>query len=107
LVAEIKSASVAKIVTIPLRNMFAVFFVTIGAPMDISLIPIFMIAATVLILASLASKFLIVAGLLVRTNIDITTALKTGFGMASAKGELSLVVVKRAQDVGAITNSIL
>jgi Kef-type K+ transport system membrane component KefB len=75
--------------------------------MDISLIPIFMIAATVLILASLASKFLIVAGLLVRTNIDITTALKTGFGMASAKGELSLVVVKRAQDVGAITNSIL
>jgi hypothetical protein len=46
--------------------------------MNISLIPIFMIPATVLILASLASKFLIVAGLLVRTNIYITTALKTG-----------------------------
>ena len=40
-------------------------------------------------------------------KIDNTTALRTGLGMASAKGELSLVVVKGGQDVGAITNSIL
>ncbi|HEX6282234.1 MAG TPA: cation:proton antiporter [Nitrososphaera sp.] len=108
LVAESKSASVAKIVTVPLRDMFAaVFFISIGALMDISLIPIFIIPATILILASFASKFLIVTGILVNTKIDNTTALRTGFGMASAKGELSLVVVKGGQDVGAITNSIL
>ncbi len=108
LVAESKSASVAKIVTIPLRDMFAaVFFISIGALMDISLIPIFIIPAAILILASFASKFLIVTGILVNTKIDNTTALRTGFGMASAKGELSLVVVKGGQDVGAITNSIL
>lgn len=108
LVAESKSASVAKIVTVPLRDMFAaVFFISIGALMDISLIPIFIIPATILILASFASKFLIVTGILVNTKIDNTTALRTGFGMASARGELSLVVVKRGQDVGAITNSIL
>lgn len=108
LVAESKSASVAKIVTIPLRDMFgAIFFISIGALMDISLIPIFIIPATILILASFASKFLIVTGILVNTKIDNTTALRTGFGMASAKGELSLVVVKGGQDVGAITNSIL
>jgi monovalent cation:H+ antiporter-2, CPA2 family len=108
LVAESKSASVAKIVTIPLRDMFgAIFFISIGALMDISLIPIFIVPAAILILASFASKFLIVTGILVNTKIDNTTALRTGFGMASAKGELSLVVVKGGQDVGAITNSIL
>jgi CPA2 family monovalent cation:H+ antiporter-2 len=108
LVAESKSASVAKIVTVPIRDMFAaVFFISIGALMDISLIPIFIIPATILILASFASKFLIVTGILVNAKIDNTTALRTGLGMASAKGELSLVVVKGGQDVGAITNAIL
>jgi monovalent cation:H+ antiporter-2, CPA2 family len=108
LVAESKSASVAKIVTVPLRDMFAaVFFISIGALMDISLVPIFIIPAAILILASFASKFLIVTGLLVKAKIDNTTALRTGLGMASAKGELSLVVVKGGQDVGAITNAIL
>ena len=108
LVAESKSATAAKIVTIPLRDMFgAIFFISIGALMDISLIPTFIIPAAILILASFASKFLIVTGILVNTKIDNTTALRTGFGMASAKGELSLVVVKGGQDVGAVTNSIL
>ena len=108
LVAESKSASVAKIVTIPLRDMFgAIFFISIGALMDISLIPVFIVPAAILILSSFASKFLIVTGILVNTKIDNNTALRTGLGMASAKGELSLVVVKGGQDVGAITNSIL
>lgn len=108
LVAESKSASVAKIMTVPIRDMFAaVFFISIGALMDISLIPIFIVPAAILILASFASKFLIVTSILVNTKIDNNSALRTGLGMASAKGELSLVVVKGGQDVGAITNSIL
>jgi monovalent cation:H+ antiporter-2, CPA2 family len=108
LVAESKSASVSKIVTVPLRDMFgAIFFISIGALMDISLIPVFIIPAVILILASFASKFLIVTGILSKAKIDNSTAIRTGLGMASAKGELSLVVVKGGQDVGAITNSIL
>ena len=108
LVAESKSASAAKIVTIPLRDMFgAIFFISIGALMDISLIPLFIVPAAILILASFASKFLIVTSILSKAKIDNTTALRTGLGMASAKGELSLVVVKGGQDVGAITNAIL
>jgi monovalent cation:H+ antiporter-2, CPA2 family len=108
LVAESKSASVVKIMTVPLRDMFgAIFFISIGALMDISLIPIYIIPAAILILTSFASKFLIVTGILVKAKIDNNTALRTGLGMASAKGELSLVVVKGGQDVGAITNSIL
>jgi monovalent cation:H+ antiporter-2, CPA2 family len=108
LVAESKSASVTKIMTVPLRDMFgAIFFISIGALMDISLIPVFIIPAAILILVSFATKFLIVTSILSRAKIDNTTALRTGLGMASAKGELSLVVVKGGQDVGAITNSIL
>lgn len=108
LVAESRSAAIARIVTIPLRDMFAaVFFISIGALMDISLIPIFIIPALILILTSFASKFLIVTGLLIKSKVDSTTSVRTGLGMASAKGELSLVVVKGGQDVGAITNSLL
>ena len=108
LVAESRSAAIARIVTIPLRDMFAaVFFISIGALMDISLIPTFIIPALILILASFSSKFLIVTGLLMKSKVDSTTSVRTGLGMASAKGELSLVVVKGGQDVGAITSSLL
>jgi CPA2 family monovalent cation:H+ antiporter-2 len=108
LVAESKSAAVARIITIPLRDMFAaLFFISIGALMDVSLIPGFIVPAMILILTSFASKFLIVMGILVRANYDNTTALRAGLGMSAAKGELSLVVAKGGQDVGAISSSIL
>ena len=108
LVAESKSAAIAKIVTIPLRDMFAaIFFISIGALMDISLIPRYIVPAMILILASFASKFLIVTGILAKASVDSTTSIRTGLGMAAAKGELSLVVVKGGQDVGAITSALL
>jgi monovalent cation:H+ antiporter-2, CPA2 family len=108
LVAESKTAPVARIITMPLRDMFAaVFFISIGALMDISLIPLTIVPAAILILASFASKFLIVTGTLAKAGFDSTTAVKTGLGMSAAKGELSLVVVKGGQDVGAITSAIL
>ncbi|MCI0558243.1 MAG: cation:proton antiporter [Nitrososphaera sp.] len=108
LVAESKSAAVARIITIPLRDMFAaLFFISIGALMDITLIPLFIVPAIILILSSFASKLLIVTGILVKSGYDNTTALRTGFGISATKGELSLVVAKGGQDVGAISSSIL
>jgi CPA2 family monovalent cation:H+ antiporter-2 len=108
LVAESKSAAVARIITIPLRDMFAaLFFISIGALMDVSLIPLFIVPAVILILSSFASKFLIVLGILVRARFDSTTALRAGLGISATKGELSLVVAKGGQDVGAITAPIL
>jgi monovalent cation:H+ antiporter-2, CPA2 family len=108
LVAESKSANAARVITTPIRDVFAaVFFISIGALMDVSLIPIFIIPAMLLILTSFASKFLIVAFLLNRAKYDNTTSLRTALGMASAKGELSLVVAKGGQDVGAITSAVL
>jgi CPA2 family monovalent cation:H+ antiporter-2 len=108
LVAESKSAAVARIITIPLRDMFAaLFFISIGALMDVTRIPVFIIPAIILILTSFASKFLIVTGILVKAGYDSTTSVRTGLGMAATKGELSLVIGKGGQDVGAISTSVL
>jgi CPA2 family monovalent cation:H+ antiporter-2 len=108
LVAESKSANIARVITIPLRDMFAaIFFISIGALIDLSHIPSLIIPAMVLVLTSFASKFLIISAILVRAKgYDGITALRTGLGMASARGELSLVVAKAGQDVGAITSSV-
>lgn len=108
LVAESNSAAIARIITTPLRDMFAaIFFISIGALMDISLIPLFIVPAAILILTSFGSKFLIVTGILLKANFDSVTSVRTGLGVSAAKGELSLVVIKGGQDVGAITSSLL
>ena len=109
LVAESKSAAVVRVLTIPLRDVFsAIFFVSIGALMNVSLIPSFIIPAIILILTSFASKFLIITGILVvKSKIDGTTALRTGLGLAASKGEMSLIIAKGGQDVGAISSSVL
>lgn len=108
LVAESNSAAVARILTLPLRDMFAaIFFISIGALMDISLVPIFIVPAAILILTSFASKFLIVTAILNRMKFDNLTSLRAAFGMAPARGELSLVVIKGGQDVSALSTSIL
>ena len=108
LVAESKSAAVARIITIPLRDMFAaLFFISIGALMNVAILPVFIIPAIILILTSFASKLLIVTGMLVKGGFDNTTSLRAGLGISATKGEMSLVVAKGGQDVGAISSSIL
>ena len=108
LIAESKSANAARVLTTPIRDVFAaIFFISIGALMNVSLIPVYIVPTILLILASFATKFLIVAAILSRLKYDSATSLRTALGMASAKGELSLVVAKGGQDVGAITSAVL
>jgi CPA2 family monovalent cation:H+ antiporter-2 len=107
LVAESKSSPAARVITMPLRDMFAaIFFISIGALMDISLVPFFILPALVLMLASFASKLLIVSSILAISKYNPDTALRTGLGMASAKGELSLVVAKTGQEVAGANSAI-
>jgi CPA2 family monovalent cation:H+ antiporter-2 len=108
LVAESASAPIARVVTVPLRDVFAaIFFVSVGALMDISKIPIYIIPAIILILTSFATKFLITAFMLSKIGHNGTTAIRTGLGISAARGELSLVVGKAGQDLGAISSFIL
>ena len=107
LVAESKSSPIARVITVPLRDIFAaIFFISVGALMDIGLVPFFILPAIVLMLTSFASKFLIVSVILTRARYDTVTALRTGLGMASAKGELSLVVAKAGQEVAGANSAI-
>ena len=108
LVAESKSANVARVITTPLRDMFAaIFFISIGALINLSQVPLLIVPAMLLILTSFASKFLIITAILTKAKgyVDIT-AIRTGLGMASARGELSLIIAKAGQDVGAITSTV-
>jgi CPA2 family monovalent cation:H+ antiporter-2 len=108
LVAESRTAAIARVITVPLRDVFAaLFFISIGALMDVSLIPLFVLPAIILILTSFATKLLIVTGILAKTKYDNTTALRTGLGLSASRGEMSLVIAKGGQDVNAITHSIL
>jgi monovalent cation:H+ antiporter-2, CPA2 family len=107
LVAESKSSPIARVITVPLRDIFAaIFFISVGALMDIGLVPFFVLPAIVLMLTSFASKFLIVSVILTRARYDTVAALRTGLGMASAKGELSLVVAKAGQEVAGANSAI-
>lgn len=108
LVAESKTAAIAKVITIPLRDVFsALFFISIGALMNISLIPLFIVPAMVLILSSFASKLLIVTGILQFRGYDYSTSLRTGLGLSASRGEMSLIIAKGGQDIGAISSSVL
>jgi CPA2 family monovalent cation:H+ antiporter-2 len=108
LVAESKSANVARVITTPLRDMFAaIFFISIEALIDLAHLPLLIVPAMLLILTSFASKFLIITAILARVKgYDEITALRTGLGMASARGEISLIVAKAGQDVGAISSAV-
>ncbi len=108
LVAESRSATVAKVITIPLRDVFsALFFVSIGALVNVALIPLYIIPVIILILTAFTVKLILVLAILSKSKFDYTERLKVGLGLASAKGEMSLVIAKGGQDVGAITSSIL
>ena len=108
LVAESNSAGIARVITIPLRDVFAaLFFVSVGALVDVSKIPLFIIPALILIVTSFAAKMVIVIPLLIKAGYDTTTAVRTGLGLSSARGEMSLIVGKGGQDVGAVSSYIL
>lgn len=108
LVAESKTAAIAKVITIPLRDVFsALFFISIGALMNISLVPLFIGPAIVLILSSFVSKLLIVTGILQLRGYDSSTSLRTGLGLSASRGEMSLIIAKGGQDIGVISSSVL
>ena len=108
LVAESNSAGIARVITIPLRDVFAaLFFVSVGALVDVSKIPLFIIPALILIVTSFTAKMVIVIPILIKAGYDTTTAVRTGLGLSSARGEMSLIIGKGGQDVGAVSPYIL
>ena len=107
LVAESKMHSVATVLATPLKDMFAaVFFISVGALMDISLLPLFIVPALILIGVSFAAKFVTVWGTSRAQGMNKITAVRSAFGLSSSGGELALVAAKGGADVG-VTSSFL
>jgi CPA2 family monovalent cation:H+ antiporter-2 len=109
LIAESKSHAVTSILTTPIRDMFvAIFFVSVGALMDINLIPVFIIPSLVLIGITSLSKFAIVFLSSRSQGFSKKIAFQTGISLSSSRGgEMSLIVAKGGIDIGVASSFIL
>jgi monovalent cation:H+ antiporter-2, CPA2 family len=109
LIAESKSHSVTSILATPIRDMFvALFFVSVGALMDINLIPVFIIPSLVLIAITSGAKFIIVFLCSRYQGFSKYIAFQTGVNLSSSRGgEMSLIVAKGGIDIGVAGHFIL
>jgi K+:H+ antiporter len=108
LIAESKVHSVTRVLTTPIKDVFgAVFFVSVGALMDITQLPLFIVPAIILILVSIGAKFFTVYFAARSQGYKIQNALRAAFGLSSSGGELALVVAKGGTDVGATSSFVL
>ncbi len=109
LIAESKSHAVTSILTTPIRDMFvALFFVSVGALMDIHLIPVFIIPALILVGVTSIVKFAIVFLTSRYQGFSKITAIQTGIDLSASRGgEMSLIVAKGGIDIGVVSSFIL
>ena len=104
MVAESKSAEVAKILSSPIKDMFvAIFFISVGALMDVSQLQNYIYIAIALIAVATGMKFggNMVGNFLFRQKRG--KSLRSAFALAAPRGEFSIVIVKTGVDIGAVS----
>ena len=104
LVAESKSAEVSKLLSSPIKDMFvAIFFVSVGALMDISQLENYMFIAIALIAVAAGMKFggNMIGNIIFRQKRG--KSLRSAFTLAAPRGEFSIVIVKAGVDIGAVS----
>jgi len=104
LVAESKSAEVSKLLSSPIKDMFvAIFFISVGALMDVSQLENYIVIAIILIAVSIGMKFggNMLGNIIFRQKRGI--ALRSAFSLAAPRGEFSIVIVKVGVDMGAVS----
>ena len=104
LIAESKSAEVSKILSSPIKDMFvAIFFVSVGALMDVRQLENYIFVAIALIVVALAMKF---GGNLLGNFIfrqERGKSLRSAFTLAAPRGEFSIVIIKVGVDAGVVS----
>ena len=105
LVAESKSAEVAKLLSSPIKDMFvAIFFISVGALMDVSQLENYIFVAIALIAVATGMKF---GGNLIGNFIFRQRrgkALRSAFTLAAPRGEFSIIIVKVGVDMGVVSS---
>jgi CPA2 family monovalent cation:H+ antiporter-2 len=105
LVAESKSAEVSKILSSPIKDMFvAIFFVSVGALMDVSQLQNYIFIALALIAVAMGMKF---GGNMLGNFVfrqPRRKSLRSAFTLAAPRGEFSIVIVKTGVDLGVVSS---
>ena len=104
LVAESKSAEVAKLLASPIKDMFvAIFFISVGALMDVSQLENYIFVAIALIAVATGMKFggNMLGNFIFRQKRG--KALRSAFTLAAPRSEFSIVIVKVGVDIGAVS----
>jgi len=105
LVAESKSAEVAKLLSSPIKDMFvAIFFISVGALMDVSQLQNYIYVAIVLIAVSIGMKFgsNLIGNFIFRQKRG--KAIRSASTLAAPRGEFSIVIIKVGVDMGAVSS---
>ena len=104
LVAESKSAEVSKILSSPIKDMLvAIFFVSVGALMDISQLENYIFIAIALIAIAMGMKFggNMLGNVIMRQEKG--KSLRSAFTLAAPRGEFSIVIIKVGVDAGVVS----
>ena len=104
LVAESRSSEVSKILTSPIKDMFvAIFFVSVGALMDVSQIQNYIFIALAFIAISIIVKFggIFLGGFIFKQGKKLI--LRSSLTL-TPRGEFSIVIVKVGLDMGAVSS---
>lgn len=104
LVAESKSSEVSKMLSSPIKDMFvAIFFISVGALMDVSQLGNYIYIAIALIAVATGMKFggNMLGNFIFRQKRG--KSLRSAFALASPRGEFSIVIVKTGVDIGAVS----
>jgi len=104
LVAESRSSEVSKLLSRPIKDMFvAIFFVSVGALMDVSQIQAHVALAAALIAVCVSVKLgSNLAGCLLG-RLGRKTSVRAAFALGPPRGEFSIVIAKSGVDVGALS----
>jgi len=107
LVAESKSQGRAIQLFAPLKILFgAIFFVSMGALMNIDILPLYLLPVTVLIVVAYGSKSAFVYLASRSQSLPSATARRASLSLTPSGGELALVVAKGGTDIG-VTSAFL
>jgi len=108
LVAESKSQAAAHEAMAPLKELFgAIFFVSMGALMDIGLLPSYILPIAAFLGVAFGMKILATYLAARGLKVPVAEARCAAITLSASGGELALVVAKGGADIGATTGFVL
>ena len=108
LVAESNAQADAHRLMAPLKQVFgAIFFVSMGALMDIGLLPRYILPILVFVAVAFGVKLVSTYVAARQQRVPAAEAKRAAISMSASGGEMSIVVAKGGNDIGATTPFVL